>query len=174
MVNGQKNSAGTAKPKIPISGNPWFWIATGFGLGLSPFAPGTVGSLLGVALALLIQPLTGTLFIAVYAATLLLLWLLGVRSAGWLGRYLKTGDPSAVVIDEIMGQFMVTSLVARRWPAVLLSLALSRLFDISKPFPCRRAERLPGGIGVMSDDLVAGIYAIAAYFLIADQFAVFR
>ncbi len=147
--------------------SPWFWIATGLGVGLSPVAPGTLGSLLGLVLAYPVQRLSGPVFWLVYCVLSISLCTVGVISSNWLCRRLGADDPSAAVIDEGTAQFMITALLPPAFWAILASFLLFRLFDITKAFPSNLAERLPEGWGVMADDLVAGIYSLAAYYLLA-------
>lgn len=130
-------------------------LATGFGLGYLPKAPGTWGSLATLGAYFLLSPglsLKGELLIAFALA------LLGFWSAGKTARLRKCQDPSEVVIDEIAGQWLA---LVNQGPTlwILLSFLLFRLLDIQKPFPVRIAERLPGGLGIMADDLVAGLLA---------------
>src|SRR5262245_43385722 len=122
----------TRRKSPMISANPWFWVATGLGLGLSPIAPGTVGSLLGLALAYPVQTLSGESFWLAYLAGLALLTAAGVASSTWLSRFLGVKDPQVAVIDEITGQFLVTCLVPPMFWAIVASFLLSRIFDIVK------------------------------------------
>ncbi|HEY2934790.1 MAG TPA: phosphatidylglycerophosphatase A [Acidobacteriota bacterium] len=133
------------------------------GLGLSPIAPGTLGSLLGLALAYPVQRLSAGGFIAAYVLEGFILVALGVISSNWICRRLQKEDPSEAVIDEVAAQFLVTALAPARPWHILASFLLFRFFDIAKIFPANRAERLPGGWGVMADDLVAAAYAAATY-----------
>jgi phosphatidylglycerophosphatase A len=134
-------------------------VASMFGIGRSPLAPGTVASLvaLPVGAALLAwHPLV--LAVAILAITLLGLWSL---HAGAID-----GDPAWVVIDEVAGQWVaLITLAAPTLPGLLAAFALFRLFDIAKPGPVRLAERVRGAGGIMADDLVAG--ALAALVLLA-------
>ena len=146
---------------------------TGLGSGLLPGAPGTWGSAVAAGLWAL----------AAYGLSGFGLWLTGVTLAGivfagvlcvwfspWAIRRAGRGDPQFVVIDELAGQWVALL----GWPLIfasfrhdprmmvaygILQLLLFRLFDILKPFPCRRLERLPGGWGILADDLMAGVYA---------------
>lgn len=130
-------------------------MATGFGLGRAPFAPGTVAS---GATALL-------LWLVPFSRPGLVLFLLAVTVGGtWAAheaeRWLGGKDPGVIVVDEVAG--MVLSVVAfPLTPAVLVAgFLVFRLFDILKPFPARASERLAGGLGVMVDDVIAGLYAL--------------
>lgn len=139
---------------------------TGLGSGYSPIAPGTAGSVVGILLYLLLHRLTlarpafgeaGGL--GLYLAATLLLFLAGVAAAGRMERLLGQKDPSLVVTDEVAGYLIAAAGLPPSLLVVGLTFVLFRFFDIIKPFPGRKAEGLPGGWGVMTDDLVAGIYA---------------
>ncbi len=135
------------------------WVlATWFGCGLVPRAPGTMGALGAVPLYLLASQ-GGRLGVAMAAAVVTAI---GVWSASVVARELRSKDPQIVVIDEVAGM-MVTMLAAgaASWPAVILGFLLFRLFDIIKPWPIRRVERLPGGWGIVMDDVVAGFMSAA-------------
>jgi phosphatidylglycerophosphatase A len=145
----------------------WLLLATGFGSGYAPVAPGTVGSAVGLVLAwpLLRLPLAAYLGVAAAVAAL------GVAAAARAEARLGGKDPQAVVIDEIAGVLVTLAGTAPDAWTLGAGFLLFRLFDIAKPFPCRRAERLPGGLGVMADDLVAGVYACACLHLAAPLLA---
>jgi phosphatidylglycerophosphatase A len=130
-------------------------VATGFGSGYSPFAPGTAGSLVGL---LLFLPLAGLAWPAQLAAVVSVT-LVGVLAAGRVARLLGRKDPGLVVVDEVAGQWI--TLVALPFTPVtaLAGFVLFRAMDIVKPWPARDLERLPGGLGIMADDVAAGIYA---------------
>lgn len=134
-----------------------WWPAVGFGLGLIPFAPGTFGSLLGPPLVWGVQSFGGPWW--GYWGTALVLILLGgpICQAG--AERLGVKDPGAVVYDEVVAFFLVFAAVPLTWTTAILGFALFRVFDIAKPWPTRRAEELPGGWGILADDLVAGAYA---------------
>lgn len=120
--------------------------------------PGTVGSLAGVLLALLLQRWFGPGRWPLAIATALILFP-GVWAATETARFLKKKDPSVVVVDEVLGQW-VTLLAAPvlNWKALAAGFILFRVFDIWKPWPVRKLEQLPGGIGIVADDLAAGVY----------------
>ncbi len=131
-------------------------LATGFGSGYAPVAPGTAGSVVGVLLAwpLLSLPTWG--FLLATAAC----FLLGISVSGAAESHFAAKDPGAIVIDEIAGVWITLIAVTPTPLHLLLGFALFRLFDITKPFPCKWAERrFTGGLGVMADDVFAGIYA---------------
>jgi phosphatidylglycerophosphatase A len=130
-------------------------VATGLGSGYSPFAPGTAGSLVGLLLFLPLARLAWPVQLAATAA----LTLVGVLAAGRVARLVGRKDPGLVVVDEVAGQW-ITFLALPVTPATALAgFLLFRVMDIVKPWPARDLERLPGGLGIMADDVAAGIYA---------------
>lgn len=133
------------------------------GLGRSPVAPGTVASIATAAM-LYVAAQAGSLNGWVAAGGLLLFGCL--TSLAWGGLPVSAsgrGDPGWVVADEVAGQSIASAaaVAAGGWPAHVLALLLFRVFDILKPPPVRQAEALPGGLGVLLDDLVAGLLAAA-------------
>jgi phosphatidylglycerophosphatase A len=149
-------------------------IAT-FGVGLLPLAPGTWGSLVGVGIYLLIRALTLDIsllaFNGVLVVAILVITISGIWAASQTERLTGRKDPGKVVVDEVSGQLIsllpITVVPVSSWKVwVIVSFILFRFFDIVKPYPARRMERLHGGLGIMCDDLIAGIYA-AAVILIA-------
>ena len=133
------------------------FIATGAGSGYLPKAPGTWGTLVGL---LLWWPLAG-LSLTAYLATVAVLFIVGVASAGAAEKILDRGDPGVVVIDEIVGVLIALAAVPLHPVAALAGFALFRLFDIAKPFPVGWVDRhLHGGLGLMLDDVAAGLYAL--------------
>jgi phosphatidylglycerophosphatase A len=130
-------------------------LATGFGSGYSPFAPGTAGSLVGL---LLFWPISGTSLLA-QALAAAALFLVGVLAAGRLARRLGREDPGVVVVDEVLGMWL--TLLGLPFHPVLwgVGFVLFRGFDVVKPWPAADLERLPGGFGIMADDVAAGLYA---------------
>jgi phosphatidylglycerophosphatase A len=126
-----------------------------FGLGLIPVAQGTFGSLAGIPLAVSLAhvgPVAHAYLIFFFV--LLAVWAAG-RSAG----VLEKDDPAEVVIDETAGQLLTLFLLPQTWLNLSLGFILFRLFDILKPYPIRRSEKLGGGAGIVVDDLLAGVYA---------------
>lgn len=137
-------------------------IAT-FGVGYLPLIPGTFGSLVGVGLFLLLFSATSASF-AVVLVSILIITFAGIWAAFRTEALENRKDPGKVVVDEVAGQmiallpltlFSLQSLTR----GVIVSFVLFRLFDIFKPYPAGRFERLRGGFGIMCDDLVAGVYA---------------
>jgi phosphatidylglycerophosphatase A len=129
-------------------------IATGLGVGYIRFAPGTVGSLLGLAVwAVMPASLTAQ------AVTILVVFAVGAWSASVAERRLNATDPGPVVIDEVLGMLVTLFMQPVGWAGALVGLLLFRVFDVVKPYPANRLERLHGGVGVMADDAMAAIYA---------------
>jgi phosphatidylglycerophosphatase A len=140
-------------------------LATWFGCGYSPFAPGTAGSAAAIAIAILLERFArfGRVEFALLAAAL---FLPAVWAANQTARAAKLKDPSIVVVDEVIGQWI--SLAGARtfnWKSFLLAFVLFRLFDIWKPPPVRQLEALPGGWGINADDAMAGVFAALVLFL---------
>jgi len=132
-------------------------IATWFGLGLAPRAPGTFGALGAIPLYLALQGRAWWW----WAGTLLLLTLEGTRAANAVSKALGVEDPQSVVVDEVVGALLAMAFVAgHRWPSIAAAWVLFRLFDILKPGPIDWAQRLrPPGVGIMADDVLAGLVA---------------
>jgi phosphatidylglycerophosphatase A len=131
-------------------------IATVLGVGRLPVVPGTWGSLPGVAIAWGIGAFRGPWTLA---AVLALVVAVGTWAADGAARHFGDEDPGPVVVDEVAGQMLTLLFVPPTWRVLLAGFLLFRFFDILKPFPARNFERLPGGVGIMADDLAAGIYA---------------
>ena len=94
----------------------------------------------------------------------------GIWAAGVTAREIKSKDPQIVVVDEVVGQWItLAGATAVNWHSFVLAFALFRIFDIWKPAPVRQLERLPGGIGIVADDMMAGVYA-ALVLLLAGRF----
>ena len=144
-----------------VFAHPAHLLAFGFGSGLAPKAPGTVGTLLGLPLFLLIAasaPDLANRIVLVVAA-----FLLGIWACARTGRALGVADHGGIVWDEIVAFALVLLFTPSGWAWTAAAFALFRLFDILKPWPIRLADRrLKNGFGVMFDDLLAAAYAIAA------------
>ena len=152
-----------------ISGAP-LWatlVATFFGMGRLKPGPGTWASIATVVLWAIassqIPPGNRTLATIGAAA---LVTLIGIPAATQVARASALKDPQVVVIDEVAGQLTTLIAVPLAWKTFLIGLILFRIFDIAKPFPIRRLERLPEGTGIVVDDLAAGIYALAIVHLL--------
>jgi phosphatidylglycerophosphatase A len=129
-------------------------VATSGGVGYIPVAPGTFGSLAGLLLWWLL-PQT----LVVQAVAIVALFVIGSWSASAAERHFGSEDPGPVVIDEVMGMLITLFLVPVGWGGAIAAFFWFRLFDIVKPYPANRLERLHGGLGVMADDGMAAIYA---------------
>lgn len=158
------NKSATVPAAPPTTRTIWAWVvATFFGAGLGKPGPGTYGSVA----AMLLWALAGIGF-NVHPQTLQLLLLagiifsiaLGVPAATIAARESGRHDPGFVVIDEVAGQWITLAFSPADWRHGLIALILFRLFDITKPFPIRRLERLPAGWGIVFDDVAAGLYAL--------------
>jgi len=132
-----------------------FAVATGLGSGYAPVAPGTAGSARGL---LLFWPQVGRPPLQVLTATVLLI-LIGVVAGDHVARRLGKKDPGLVVVDEVAGQWISLLFLPLTLGTTAAAFVLFRLMDVLKPWPARDLERLPGGIGIMADDVMAGIYA---------------
>jgi phosphatidylglycerophosphatase A len=144
MVDSEKDS----RPLLSLA------IATVFGLGYVPVAPGTFGSVAGL---LLWMVLPGSLIVQV--AAIVVLFVLGSIAGSRAEHHFGRTDPRQVIIDEVMGMLVTLFLNPVRWKGAFIGFLLFRATDVIKPFPANRLERLPGGVGVMADDLMAAVYA---------------
>ncbi len=143
-----------------------FLLATWFGCGYAPKGPGTAGSLgaLIIAIALYYAAGAGRGTLLVLAGVLLAP---GIWSAGVVAKELNITDPHIVVIDEVIGQWITLAGAATfNWKSWLVAFVLFRLLDIWKPAPARQLERLPGGWGIVADDVMAGVYGALAIFVL--------
>jgi phosphatidylglycerophosphatase A len=174
MDSAPEASAGasaSAPPSItvPQSAAP-LWamlVATFFGSGRLKPAPGTWGSLATVivwALASSRIPVANRTWATIIAAAAVTL--IGIPAATRVARASGLKDPQFIVIDEVAGQLVALIAVPLGWKTFLAGFILFRVFDIWKPFPIRRLERLPEGTGIVVDDLGAGLYALAAMHLL--------
>jgi phosphatidylglycerophosphatase A len=130
-------------------------IATVFGVGYAPVAPGTFGSAVGLLLWVALRH-TST---GVHAGVILALLVAGSLAGNVAERHFGRTDPGQVVVDEVMGMLITLFLNPVGWGGALLGFLLFRVADVIKPFPANRLEALPGGFGVMADDGMAAIYA---------------
>jgi phosphatidylglycerophosphatase A len=156
-------------------------IATSLGLGYLPKAPGTWGSLFGLLLGWLAMVMASWTrnpwlnFAETDLALVVIVSMVGVWAADRVAAHLGSEDPQIVVVDEVAGQLIAYLALATAgtfavsWKYLLLGFILFRGFDIWKPFPARQAESLPGGLGIMADDWIAGVYA-ALLLLLARHF----
>jgi phosphatidylglycerophosphatase A len=156
------NPAVAADPRPPAGGPrpltaPVLLASVG-GIGFVPFAPGTFGSIPGVVLALALRSLgpwwaEGVAVVVLFAA--------GVWAATAAETHFGRIDPGPIVIDEVVGMLITTLFLPLSWIGWVAGFVVFRACDVVKPFPAGRAERLPGGLGVMTDDVLAGVWGYA-------------
>jgi len=141
------------------------------GVGYLPVAPGTLGALVGVGLYLSVanwvyglledlRPQLAFMLVITFGVTMVGIW-----AATRTEKVLQRKDPSVVVIDEVAGQMialLLSDFWLHTWWSILSAFLLFRLFDIWKPYPIRRLEALESGLGIMADDVLAGVYALIA------------
>ncbi len=142
---------------------PWHLLAFGLGAGFLPKAPGTYGTLVAIPLYLALSGLP----VGVYVAVVVLLFLFGVWLCDRVSRDLGVHDHSGIVWDEAVGFLVTMVAVPAGWLEVLLGFGLFRFFDILKPWPIRWLDRrVGGGLGIMLDDVLAGLFAAMVFALI--------
>ena len=154
-----------ARTRIPASAlrEPVHLLALGFGSGLAPVAPGTFGSLVGVALALLV--LQAGWWVALAAAAIASI--AGVWICGESARRLGVHDHPAIVWDEVAGMMLVMLAAPATWWGAAMAFVLFRVFDVWKPWPIREVDHgMRGGAGIMLDDILAALWAVAVLVLI--------
>jgi len=178
-VSSKESKRNPVEPGLALSRTGSDYLALGlatFGVGYLPLAPGTFGSLVGVGLYLLLRIIsvsrlggltdnvltTAYGFLIVQLAWIVCVTFVGIWAASRVEQLAARKDPGKVVVDEVAGQLIALTAVpvalASWWP-IILAFLLFRFFDIVKPYPARRLESLEGGLGIMADDVVAGIYA---------------
>ena len=142
--------------------NPLHLLSLGFGSGLAPFAPGTFGTLVAIPLYLPLAQLS----LPWYLLTVVAGFGVGIYLCQYTSDALGVHDHSAIVWDEIVGYWITMTAVPLAWQWILLGFMLFRLFDIVKPWPVKLADkRMKGGLGIMFDDVLAGLYALAGMHL---------
>ena len=135
------------------------FFATGLYTGYFPKASGTVGALLAALIYITIHQVFGSYGVIANGVLVALLVYPAIRLGDYAERYFNTKDPQEVVLDEMLGLWVTMLFHSFSMIVVVLGFFLFRLFDIIKPFPIRRFEHLHGGLGIMLDDIIAGIYA---------------
>jgi phosphatidylglycerophosphatase A len=171
-----------AQPRLARSFSDYIALAIATcGVGYLPLAPGTWGSLVGIGVYVLVRGAAMQLFFGVGAGrnfnllhvyygviafelvAILVIARAGIWASTRTERLAGKKDPGKVVIDEVVGQFIalipVPFVLGTAWWAAILAFILFRFFDIVKPYPARRLESLESGLGIMADDIVAGVYA---------------
>ncbi len=137
--------------------NPLHFLSLGFGSGLSPFAPGTCGTLVAIPLYLLLAQLPLWYYLAAVAVA----FAIGVYLCGYTSTALGEHDHSGIVWDEFVGFWITMIAVPATWQWILAGFVLFRLFDIVKPWPVKVADaKMKGGFGIMFDDVLAALYAV--------------
>lgn len=151
------------KPSIfELIKNPVLLLAYGFGLGLFPKAPGTFGTLAGIPLVIIVMYLSPLMAVMLLSA----LFLVGIPICDSGSQRLGKDDPGAVVWDEIVGYGIAVIAIPLSIWAVVAAFVLFRIFDILKPWPIRWADtKVHGGLGIMLDDVLAGLMALAVMHL---------
>ena len=161
-----------ANPRRSAEGAAARLIATWFGCGYAPLAPGTAGSLAALLIAIALHAYAG-LGRGTFLLLAAILLLPGVWAADLVAKQSGLRDPGMVVVDEVLGQWLTLAGAATlNWKSFLVAFALFRILDVWKPPPVRQLESLPGGIGIVADDLMAGLYGALAIFLL-DRFQLF-
>ena len=144
--------------RIPVGRllHPVDFLALGFGSGLLPVAPGTAGTVAAIPVYLLLQPLAAPYYIAI----VLLLALAGIAICGQTASRLGVHDHPGIVWDEIVGYLVTMAFAPSGWLWIGLGFVLFRLFESVKPWPIRWCDRqVSGGLGIMLDDLLAGVFS---------------
>src|ERR1700686_423472 len=165
------------KPSVSQAGAAPAWATvagTFFGVGRLKPGPGTWGSLATIIIWVLVSsriPVASRTWATMVAAATVTL--IGIPAATAICRASGVKDPQTVVIDEVAGQLVTLVAVPLAWKTFLVGFILFRIFDMWKPFPIRRLERLPEGTGIVVDDLGAGLYALAIMHLLL-HFALLR
>lgn len=153
------------EPRLPA---PLRWVvlavANGFGFGMSPVASGTTGTLIALPLVWYLAPPYGGWF--AYALATLVFTVLGVLCATAAEGIWQKKDDGRIAIDEIAGMLFAMFLIPMSGWSLLIGFLLFRLFDILKPPPAHRLQAVPGGLGIVLDDVIAGIYACIVHHLL--------
>lgn len=143
--------------------NPIHFLALGFGSGLLPKAPGTYGTLAAIPLYLLLAPASASIYLAI----VIIMSIAGIYICGKAAEDAGVPDHGAIVWDEIVGFLITMFLVPLTWQSIVVGFILFRIFDIFKPWPISYVDKnLHGGLGIMFDDILAGLAALACMHLI--------
>lgn len=145
------------------------FVALGFGSGLAKYAPGTFGTLAAVV----ITALTAFLPYPVRGAIFVLFLVGGVHAADVYERLTGKKDAGEVVIDEIAAYYMIFLFYPVNIVTLIMGFVMFRLFDITKPYPIKKLEKIDGGLGVMADDILAAIYAMIAMIFLYNGYTMF-
>lgn len=157
------NRADRPRP-LNILSNPVHCVAFGFGSGLAPKAPGTIGTAAAVGFYILLAHCS----LSVYFAVLLLAFLVGIYLCGKTAKDLGVADHPGIVWDEFVGYWLTMFAAPVGWLWIILGFVLFRVFDILKPWPINWLDRhVKGGLGIMIDDVMAGVYALLVLQVVA-------
>lgn len=149
-----------ARVPVKLLLNPLHLFSLGLGSGLFPRMPGTMGTVVGVGLYLLL-PEAVLLDWKIYLTLILICLITGMFLCAYTAKALNVHDHPGIVWDEIVGYFITMFMVPKEWTWILIGFVLFRIFDIFKPWPISLADkRLRGGLGIMLDDVIAGIFAL--------------
>ena len=154
--------------RADLLGRTALLLATWFGIGSLPETPGTFGTVASLPIILILTNAT-----LLHKAVALIIFIpVAIWSSGLCARLLGKDDPSEIVIDEVAGFLLTALFLPATWPALLLAFILFRAFDILKPFPIGALDKnIPGGTGIVVDDLLAGVYAYLGTRLLLTLFA---
>ena len=145
--------------------NPLHFFALGFGTGLLTKAPGTMGTLVGVLIYILLPSNN----LILYFVIIISFFIFGIFCCDYTGKYLDNHDHPSIVWDEIVGYLVTMIMVPRDWIWILLGFVLFRAFDIIKPWPISLVDRkIQNGLGTMLDDFVAGIFSLIVIHVIIN------
>lgn len=128
-------------------------LSTWFYIGYFPFAPGSMASVAGVLIYLVLGQ-----YVLAYILLFVVVTVLGFMVSGPMEKLIDSTDPSCVVIDEISGIMLAFFLLPAKWPIIVTAFFLFRAFDMFKIYPGNKFEELHGGVGIMMDDVMAGVY----------------
>ena len=148
-----------------IFSNPSLFLATGFGIGLIPVAPGTFGSILGIVLFLVLTHLNLPIFWL--SLIILILYFFSYLAVQSTLNAVKRSDPGEIVIDEVLGMMLVMMTIPPDPKWIFLAFILFRIFDILMPWPINQVDsKLKNALGVMLDDFIAALYAVIVIMVI--------
>jgi phosphatidylglycerophosphatase A len=161
------NATGMSLEEDSVLRRTTAWLlATWFGCGKSRQAPGTVGSLAALlpVIAMITYDVAAWRWVVI--ALVAVFTVPGIWAAGVHARRIGRKDPGEVVVDEVLGQWVTIAFATQlTWGGVVIAFVLFRLFDILKPPPVRQVEALPGGLGIVADDLAAGVFAGLVFYV---------
>ncbi len=144
-------------PPLKHLAHPWHFLSFGFGSGYSPWAPGTAGTAAAIPIFYFMANLSSQIYLLLVLAMLLL----GFYVCGYTTRAMGKHDHSAIVWDEIVGYLITMFSIPHSWQWMLVGFFVFRFFDVLKPWPINVIDRrIEGGVGIMLDDVLAGVYGL--------------